>query len=44
MRTMDKDEDGFVSLEEFEAAGIAALPNFDDLGAHGHHYDVESGA
>ncbi|KZV67601.1 hypothetical protein PENSPDRAFT_583690 [Peniophora sp. CONT] len=42
MRTMDKDEDGVISLEEFEAAGIEALPNFDDLGAHGHHYDVES--
>ena len=40
---MDKDGDEMVSLEEFEAAGIEALPNFDDLGAHGHHYDVESG-
>ena len=44
LRAMDKDGDELVSLEEFETAGIEALPNFDDLGAHGHHYDVESGA
>lgn len=31
-------------MSEFEAAGLAALPNFDELGAEGHHYDVESGA
>ncbi|VDB90215.1 unnamed protein product [Peniophora sp. CBMAI 1063] len=42
LKAMDKDGDEMVSLEEFEAAGIEALPNFDDLGAHGHHYDVES--
>ena len=41
---MDKNRDGEISLEEFEAAGLDALPNFADLGAEGHHYDVESGA
>lgn len=30
--------------EEFEAAGFKGLPSFDDIGAEGHHYDVESGA
>jgi hypothetical protein len=41
---MDKDKDGKITLSEFEAAGLAALPNFEELGAEGHHYDVESGA
>ena len=41
---MDKDKDGKITLSEFEAAGLTALPNFDELGAEGHHYDVESGA
>jgi len=38
----DKDKDGRVSLEEFKAVGLDGLPNFDELGAEGHHYDVES--
>ena len=40
---MDKDGDGAISLEELKAVGLDGLPNFDDLGAEGHHYDVESG-
>lgn len=41
---MDKNNDGKITLAEFEAAGLAALPSFENLGAEGHHYDVESGA
>lgn len=40
---MDKDRDGKITPEEFEAVGLDGLPNFNDLGAEGHHYDVESG-
>ncbi len=40
---MDKDADGKISLEELQAVGLDGLPNFDDLGAEGHHYDIESG-
>jgi hypothetical protein len=43
LKNMDKDGDEQVSLAEFEEAGLEGLPNFEDLGAHGHHYDVESG-
>ncbi|KAI0249533.1 hypothetical protein BJV78DRAFT_1226880 [Lactifluus subvellereus] len=39
---IDKDKDGKITLAEFEAAGLAALPGFETLGAEGHHYDVES--
>jgi len=41
---IDKDKDGKITLEEFEAVGLDALPSFENLGAEGHHYDVESGA
>ncbi|KAI9445389.1 hypothetical protein H4582DRAFT_1845799 [Lactarius indigo] len=41
-KAIDKDKDGKITLAEFEAAGLAALPSFDSLGAEGHHYDVES--
>ena len=41
---LDKDGDGKVTMEEFKAVGLDGLPNFEDLGAEGHHYDVESGA
>ena len=41
---LDKNKDGKIALEEFEAAGLDALPSFENLGAEGHHYDVESGA
>lgn len=40
---VDGNKDGKVSLDEFKAVGLDGLPNFDDLGAEGHHYDVESG-
>jgi hypothetical protein len=41
---LDKNRDEKVSVEELQAAGLAGLPTFDDLGAEGHHYDVESGS
>ncbi|KAG8900279.1 hypothetical protein FRB99_006147 [Tulasnella sp. 403] len=42
LKLLDKNADGFVSLEEFEAVGLDGLPDFSSLGAEGHHYDVES--
>ncbi|OBZ78643.1 hypothetical protein A0H81_01274 [Grifola frondosa] len=42
LKLLDKDKDGKISMEEFAAVGLDGLPNFDDLGAEGHHYDVES--
>ncbi|KAI0830813.1 hypothetical protein BC628DRAFT_1355711 [Trametes gibbosa] len=42
LRRLDKNRDGKITLEEFQAVGLDGLPNFDDLGAEGHHYDVES--
>ncbi|KAF8337071.1 uncharacterized protein EI90DRAFT_2968818 [Cantharellus anzutake] len=39
---IDTNRDGVISLEEFEAAGLAALPDYSNLGAEGHHYDEES--
>ena len=44
LNLVDKNKDGRISLEEFRAVGLDGLPNFDELGAEGHHYDVESGA
>jgi hypothetical protein len=41
---MDTDKDGRVSLEELVAVGLQGLPNFESMGAEGHHYDVESGS
>lgn len=43
LKLMDKKGDGKITPEEFEAAGFKGLPSFDDIGAEGHHYDVESG-
>ena len=40
---MDKNGDGVIALEELNKVGLDGLPNFEDLGAEGHHYDVESG-
>jgi len=42
LKLLDKDQDGKVTPEEFESVGYKGLPNFDDMGAEGHHYDVES--
>ena len=40
---LDADKDGKVTAEELEAVGLDGLPNFEHMGAEGHHYDVESG-
>lgn len=40
---LDKDGDGKITMEEFKVVGLDGLPNFEDLGAEGHHYDIESG-
>ncbi|KAH9929731.1 uncharacterized protein B0H18DRAFT_995999 [Fomitopsis serialis] len=42
LEKLDKDKDGKISLKEFLDVGLDGLPNFDKLGAEGHHYDVES--
>lgn len=39
---IDSNVDGKISQEEFAAVGLGGLPNFDHMGAEGHHYDVES--
>lgn len=44
LKKLDKNRDGIITLEELEAVGLDGLPSFDELGAEGHHYDVESGA
>jgi hypothetical protein len=43
LNIIDRNKDGKISPEELEAIGLDGLPNFDQLGAFGHHYDVESG-
>ncbi|KAF4623624.1 hypothetical protein D9613_002288 [Agrocybe pediades] len=42
LQRLDLNKDGLVSPEELEKVGLDGLPNFDGLGAEGHHYDVES--
>ncbi|KAF9270867.1 precursor to secretory protein Ssp120 [Marasmius fiardii PR-910] len=42
LRVLDANRDSRVTPEEFEVVGLDGLPNFDHLGAEGHHYDVES--
>jgi hypothetical protein len=39
---LDRNGDGRISPEELELVGLNGLPNFDDMGAEGHHYDIES--
>ena len=43
LERLDLDGDGRVTAEELEKVGLDGLPNFEGLGADGHHYDVESG-
>jgi nucleobindin len=43
LEIIDRNKDGSISPEELETVGLDALPNFEELGAEGHHYDVESG-
>lgn len=43
LERLDDDKNGVITSAEFEAHGLDGLPNFDLLGAEGHHYDVESG-
>jgi len=42
LNLVDQNRDGKISPEEFEAVGLDGLPNFDSMGAEGHHYDIES--
>ncbi|KAF8167552.1 precursor to secretory protein Ssp120 [Crassisporium funariophilum] len=42
LQKLDLNGDGLVTPEELEKVGLDGLPNFDGLGAEGHHYDVES--
>ncbi|KAF8963956.1 precursor to secretory protein Ssp120 [Flammula alnicola] len=42
LQRLDLNGDGVITPEELEKVGLAGLPNFDQLGAEGHHYDVES--
>ncbi|KAF7975177.1 hypothetical protein HWV62_10222 [Athelia sp. TMB] len=41
-KLMDRDRNGKITPEEFELVGLNRLPDFKDLGAEGHHYDIES--
>lgn len=43
LQLMDKNGDAKIDADELKAVGLDGLPNFEDLGAEGHHYDVESG-
>ena len=43
LQLLDKDNDGKITVDELKVVGLDGLPNFEDLGAEGHHYDVESG-
>jgi len=42
LERLDLDGDGRITAEELEKVGLDGLPNFEGLGAEGHHYDVES--
>jgi hypothetical protein len=42
LERIDTNHDGLISMEEFEKAGLDALPDFKELGAEGHHYSEES--
>ncbi|KIL71409.1 hypothetical protein M378DRAFT_154971 [Amanita muscaria Koide BX008] len=38
----DLNKDGVITLDELKKVGLDNMPNFDNIGAEGHHYDVES--
>jgi hypothetical protein len=40
---LDSNGDGVITVDELEKVGLDGLPNFDSMGAEGHHYDIESG-
>jgi hypothetical protein len=42
LERIDLNKDGVIQPEELDQVGLGALPNFEELGAEGHHYDVES--
>ncbi|KAI0715054.1 precursor to secretory protein Ssp120 [Earliella scabrosa] len=42
LKRLDANGDETITLDELEAVGLDGLPSFDELGAEGHHYDVES--
>ncbi|KAF9469618.1 precursor to secretory protein Ssp120 [Collybia nuda] len=42
LQRLDLDKDGRISPDELEKVGLDGLPNFEGMGAEGHHYDVES--
>ncbi|KAF5332539.1 hypothetical protein D9611_005141 [Ephemerocybe angulata] len=42
LKKLDLNSDGLISPEELEKVGLDGLPNFDNMGAEGHHYDIES--
>ncbi|PWN33776.1 uncharacterized protein FA14DRAFT_173530 [Meira miltonrushii] len=44
LRRLDQDNDGQITLREFESAGADGLPTFEEFGHNvlGHHYDEES--
>ena len=43
LQHLDLNGDGQITAGELEKVGLDGLPNFDGLGAEGHHYDIESG-
>lgn len=43
LQAIDLDHDGVITADELERVGLDGLPNFENMGAEGHHYDVESG-
>ncbi|KAF8913193.1 hypothetical protein CPB84DRAFT_1760582 [Gymnopilus junonius] len=42
LKRLDLNGDGLITADELEQVGLSGLPNFDEFGAEGHHYDVES--
>jgi len=42
LERIDLNKDGVIQPDELEQTGLSGLPSFEELGAEGHHYDVES--